>query len=40
MPQSNHYDQLIAKLDRFTRKYYINQVTFPGRKLTGIPVLF
>jgi len=26
MPQSNHYDQLIAKLDRFTRKYYINQV--------------
>ena len=26
MPQSNHYDQLIAKLDRFTRKYYINSV--------------
>ncbi|TXF90627.1 DUF4175 domain-containing protein [Neolewinella aurantiaca] len=26
MPQTNHYDQLIAKLDRFTRKYYINQV--------------
>lgn len=27
MPQvSNHYDQLIAKLDRFTRKYYINRV--------------
>jgi hypothetical protein len=26
MPQSNHYDQLIAKLDSFTRKYYINQV--------------
>ena len=26
MPQSNYYDQLIAKLDRFTRKYYINQV--------------
>jgi len=26
MPQSNHYDQLIAKLDRFTRKFYINQV--------------
>lgn len=26
MPQSNNYDQLIAKLDRFTRKYYINSV--------------
>lgn len=26
MPQSNHYDQLISKLDRFTRKYYINSV--------------
>ena len=24
MPQSNHYDQLIQKLDQFTRKYYIN----------------
>ncbi len=26
MSQSNHYDQLIAKLDRFTRKYYVSQV--------------
>ncbi len=26
MPQSNNYDQLIAKLDRFTRKYYVNSV--------------
>ncbi len=26
MPQSNHYDQLIQKLDGFTRKYYINAV--------------
>ncbi|SEQ30489.1 DUF4175 family protein [Neolewinella agarilytica] len=26
MPQSNHYDQLIAKLDAFTRKYYMNSV--------------
>jgi hypothetical protein len=26
MPQSNHYDQLIQKLDSFTRKYYLNSV--------------
>jgi len=26
MPQSNHYDQLILKLDSFTRKYYLNSV--------------
>ena len=26
MPHSNYYDQLIAKLDQFTRKFYVNQV--------------
>ena len=36
MPQSHHYDQLIAKLDRFTRKYYINSVIRGVLYTTGL----
>lgn len=36
MPPSNHYDQLIAKLDRFTRKYYINSVIRGLLYTTGV----
>lgn len=36
MPQSNHYDQLIAKLDSFTRKYYINSVIRGLLYTTGV----
>lgn len=36
MPQSNHYDQLIAKLDSFTRKFYINSVIRGLLYTTGV----
>ncbi|MFZ1254804.1 MAG: hypothetical protein WAR77_00550, partial [Saprospiraceae bacterium] len=35
----NYYDQLILKIDQFTRKYYINQLIKGSLYFTGLVTL-